>query len=203
MKRMLFATLGLMVLVTIGSVVVSTQRQPAQAGGPTSGAEMQAPFDLQYFLGEWEVEWTPPDTPLLPGGMYTGTETVTHINSRFLKIDIELEGEQGNTLTGQGILLYDWGLGGQSMVRHVVYDAGFSLLQYGALGGDLGGYYSAFWDTPEFEFNEHTITLTGRSYLVSPAAYRVNQQISVDGRDPVNFGIMWLTKEMSAPGEEP
>ena len=97
------------------------------------------------------------------------------------------------------MLFYDWGLSGQSMVRDVVYDAGFSLLEYGPLGGDLGGYYSHFWETPAFEFKEHTFVLKGRRYLVSPAAYRINQDISVDGENFFNFGIVWMTKERVAP----
>jgi hypothetical protein len=31
---------------------------------------------------------------------------------------------------------------------------------------------------------------------VSPAAYRVNQQVSVDDEPFINFGIMWYTKVM-------
>ena len=57
---------------------------------------------------------------LFPPGMYTGTETVTvtvtvtvtHINSRYLKIAIKLQSEDGATITGTGMILYEYGLGG-------------------------------------------------------------------------------------------
>jgi hypothetical protein len=202
MKKALavFATSIAVVTLTVVTAEAQRRGQPGQTGGgPTTGAEMMAPFNPQYYLGEWEIEWTPPDTELLPGGVYTGTETVTHINNRYLKIDVQLEGEDGNRLTGQGMLFFDWGLNGQSVVRYVVYDAGFSLFQFGPLGGDLGGYYSHFWETPTFEYNDHTFALEGRSYYVSPAAYRVNQQISIDGEEFFNYGIMWLTKEAAIP----
>jgi hypothetical protein len=195
MHKALSIVLWLIVSVAVTTEAGAKGQQGAKASGPTTGREMEAPFNLQYFLGKWEIEWAPPDTALLPGGMYTGTETVTHIENRFLKIEIALKGERGNMIAGQGVLFYDWGLGGQSMVRYVVYDAGFSLLQYGPLGGDLGGYYSHFWQTPEFALNDHRFTLKGRSYFVSPAAYRVDQQISVEGKDFFNFGTMWMTKE--------
>ena len=39
--------------------------------------------------------------------MYTGTETVTHINNRYLQVDVQMEGEDGNTITGQGMIFYD------------------------------------------------------------------------------------------------
>lgn len=97
------------------------------------------------------------------------------------------------------MIFYEYSLGGQNVVRYVVYDAGFSLLQYGNVGGDLGGYYSHFWETPSFEYNDKTFALTGRSYYVSPAAYRVNQQISVDGQEFFNFGVLWMTKNTETP----
>ena len=203
MKRALFFVVATIVIASVATVPVEAQRrgpQPGQTGtGPTSGKEMMNPFNPQYYLGEWEIEWTPPDTGLIPGGMYTGTETVTHINNRYLQVDVQMEGEDGNTVTGQGMIFYDWGVNGQSAVRYIVYDVGFSMLQFGPLGGDLGGYYSHFWETPTFEFNDHTFAMKGRSYYVSSAAYRVNQQISVDGEEYFNFGVMWLTKEVATP----
>ena len=203
MNRGWFLIAATLAITTFTWETTEAQRrgpQPGQAGsGPTTGREMMPPFTPEYLLGEWEIEWTPPDTPLVPGGMYTGTETVTHINNRYLRIDVTMEGEDGNTITGEGMFFYDWGLTGQSLVRYVVYDAGFSLLQFGPLGGDLGGYYSQFWETPKFELNDHSFTLKGRSYYVSPAAYRVNQEISVDGEEYFNYGVMWLTKEVEAP----
>ena len=76
-------------------------------------------------------------------------------------------------------------------------------LSYGPLGGDLGGYYSTFWETPPISHDEHAYVLKGRSHFVSPAAYRINQQISIDDEDFFNFGIMWLTKNVDALGAQP
>ncbi len=186
-----------------GTILGAQQRgrQPgATQGGPTSGNEVMPPFDMRYFLGEWEVEWSPPETPLFPGGRYAGTETVTHINQgRFYSIDIQLEGPEG-PLTGKGLMVFDSGPYGQYLTRYVVFDNGLTLLKPGPIAGDLGGYYSQFWETPAIERNDAKIVIKGRSYLVSPAAYRVNQQISVDDGDFTNFGVVWLTKEMEAPG---
>ena len=42
--------------------------------------------------------------------------------------------------------------------------------------------------------------IKGRSYLVSPFAYRVNQEISVDDQAFVNFGVMWYTKVVEETG---
>ena len=184
----------------IGAVVAAPQA--AAQDGPTSAADMMRPFDPSYLAGVWEVEWVPPDdVGLFPPGPLTGMERVTHIDNRFLKVEVHLQGRDGTAITGEGMIFYEFGLGGQSLVRYVVYDAGFALLQQGPVGGDLGGYYSAFWETPEIEHNATTYSLRGRSYFVSPDAYRVNQEISVDGEAFANLGLMWLTRKpcVSAP----
>ena len=189
------------VLVVALAVVFGASQAPARPqsqAGPTTGTEMMPPFDPRYFLGVWEVEWSPPDLGLIPGGAYTGTETVTHLRNRYLKVVVALEHEDGTQLNGEGVMFYEYGLNGQSLVRYVAYDAGFSVLQSGAIGGDLGGYYSFYWDTPEITANGQTFALRGRSYFVSPAAYRVNQEISQEGADFFNFGTMWLRKVADA-----
>ena len=183
----------------VTSVVVASAA--ALQSGPTAGDEMLPPFDMRYFVGAWEIEWTPLETPLLPGGRYTGTETVRHIeNGRYFDVTVTLAGPEG-TLNGKGIMLFESGAFGAFLTRYVVYDAGFTLLQPGPLGGDLGGYYSQFWETPEpFEHNGSQFVIKGRSYLVSPFAYRVNQEISVDDQAFVNFGVMWYAKVVEETG---
>ena len=192
MQRAALTFFLVIVAVTAAGVAEAQPERPAGAtqGGPTSGAEMVPPFDPGYYLGVWEIEWNPPDTGLFPPGPYTGTETITHINNRYLRVVVSLQGEDETEITGEGMIFYEFGLGGQSVVRYVVYDAGFALLQWGPVGGDLGGYFSAFWETPKIEHNDHTFLLRGRSFYVSPAAYRVNQEISVDEGDFFNLGVI-------------
>lgn len=183
---------------------LEAQRQPgAVQGGPTTGDEMMPPFDLRYFLGDWEIEWSPLDTPLLPGGRYTGVERVRHVaDGRYLEVAVELEGPE-RSLRGQGIVFLETGPFGAHLTKYVVYDAGFALLQPGAVGGDLGGFYSHFWETPApIRRDGAELSIRGRSYLVSPYAYRVNQEVSVDGGPFVNFGVMWYTKAAEETGQE-
>ena len=193
--------------VAAGAAVSSLhaqRRQPgATQGGPTTGDEMMPPFDLRYFLGDWEIEWSPLDTPLLPGGAYTGVERVRHIaDGRYLEVTVELEGRD-RSLNGRGIAFLATGPFGAHLTKYVVYDAGFALLQPGTVGGDLGGFYSHFWETPApIEHGGAELSIRGRSYLVSPYAYRVNQEVSVDGGPFVNFGVMWYTKVLEETGQE-
>ena len=104
------AVLVLLIVLLGSSLSVATgeaQRpQPgATQGRPTTGREMMPVFDMRYFVGEWEIEWTPLDTPLLPGGKHTGTETIRHIEKgRHFDVTVELEGPDGR-LSGKGIIL--------------------------------------------------------------------------------------------------
>ena len=201
MKKSIATAMLTVALVGTSDWTEIPSRVGAAQGGPTTGEEMQAPFDPSYLVGVWEVEWNPPEMGLFPPGMYTGTETVTHINSRYLKVTLNLQSEDGATITGTGMIFYEYGLSGQSMLRYVVYDAGFELLKQGPVGGDLGGYYSAFWETPQFNYNDQKFSLRGRSFFVSPGAYRVNQEVSVNGTEFANFGVMWLTKKSEGSGQ--
>ena len=204
MKKAVLALLLVALLGSSLSVATGEAQRPqpgATQGGPTTGNEMMPLFDMRYFVGEWEIEWTPLDTPLLPGGKYTGTETIRHIeNGRYFDVTVELEGPDGG-LSGKGIMFFESGPFGSHLTKYVVYDAGFTLLQPGPVGGDLGGYYSQFWETPEpIHYNDSHFLIKGRSYYVSPAAYRVNQEISVDDEPFINFGVMWYTKVMEETG---
>ena len=137
---------------------------------------------------------------MLPGGKYTGTERVRHIeNGRYLEVTVDLEGP----LRGQGLMFLETGPFGAHLTKYVVYDVGFALLQPGPIGGDLGGYFSQFWETPApIRHEGSTFAIKGRSYLVSPFAYRVNQEVSVDDEPFVNFGVMWHTKNVEQTGQE-
>ncbi len=77
------------------------------------------------------------------GGPTTGTETIRHIeNGRYFDVSVELEGPDDG-LSGKGIIFFESGPFGSHLTKYVVYDAGFTLLQPGPVGGDLGGYYIA------------------------------------------------------------
>ena len=71
MKKAVLALLLVALLGSSLSVATGEAQRPqpgATQGGPTPGDEMMPLFDMRYFVGEWEIEWTPLDTPLLPGG---------------------------------------------------------------------------------------------------------------------------------------
>ena len=122
MRQLLPVLLAIGVAAGAAVPPLQAQRQQpgATQGGPTTGDEMMPPFDLRYFLGDWEIEWSPLDTPLLPGGKYTGVERVRHIaDGRYLEVTVELEG-QDRSLRGRGILFLETGPFGAHLTKYVV-----------------------------------------------------------------------------------
>ena len=166
-----------------------------QPGKGTGSEDQTLKFNMSYFVGDWTFEWLAPDSPLGEGGEIAGTESVRRVlDGRFYEITIQGEGPQG-PFTGNGILFYLDTPAGQYVTRHEV-TRGLALIKTGPLGGDLGGTYGHFWETPSFQQNGSTIQLKGRTYMTSPAAYRVNTQIAIDGDPYQNFGSVFYTKQL-------
>ena len=172
--------------------------QPGQTGaGPTGFRDPVAKFNMNYFVGDWQFEWIVPDSPLGDGGPITGVESIMNLmDGRFYEIAIKGEAPDG-PFTGNGLMTYMDTPAGQYAIRYEVA-RGIALLKPGILGGDLGGNYSHFWETPPFQRNGKTIRLKGRSYFTSPAAYRVNMEISIDGAAYQSVGAMFYTKQIPA-----
>ena len=73
------------------------------------------------------------------------------------------------------------------------------LTKSGPIGGDLGGYYTIFWETQPIKKDGKTIKLKGKTQMLSPANYRLQVQISVDGGPYTNFGNPWFRKAEDKP----
>ena len=169
----------------------------AVQGGPTQVSDQVPKFNMDYFVGEWQFEWIAPDSPLGEGGPITGTESVKKVwDGRFYEIAIKGEGRDG-PFTGVGIMSYLDTPAGQYVTKYEVTH-GLALLKAGVLGGDLGGNYNHFWETPPFQLNGKTIKLEGRSSFTSPAAYRVIMRISIDGAASASLGTMYYTRQPSS-----
>lgn len=181
------------------ALTLSAQQRPvpgqpgATQGGPTGLGDSVPRFNMDYFVGQWTFEWTVPDTPLGTGGKLSGSETIRRVwDGRFYEIAIKGEGPDG-PFTGNGVMTYLDTPAGQHATRYEV-TRGIAILKSGTLGGDLGGTYSHFWETPPIERNGKTIRLKGRSYMTSPAGYKVTTEISIDKGAFQNMGTMWYAK---------
>ncbi len=157
-------------------------------------------FDPEYFVGTWTLDWVGPETPI--SNEVTGTLTIAHVEG------CEYEGTlQAKSATGpfraKIQILSD---PARQWLTWVETDSrGFTVLRSGLIGGDLGGFFTHFWDrSPLITLKGgKKIRLAGNTYIVSPGAFQLRSQISVDGGPYTSMGILWFRKEFaSAPGSD-
>lgn len=167
-------------------------RRPT-VGGEADGDD-QAPFNPNYFVGTWQGRGTLPDSPLGRGGEFVGTETVRRMDGCSYESTIQATVPEGK-ITVKVLMVYD--RQAKYLVRLEDDSRGFRLLKAGRVGGDPGGYASHFWETQPVTRQGTQVRLKGRTLMSSPEGFRLQMQISVDGRPFSNFGtIHW---ERAAP----
>jgi hypothetical protein len=166
---------------------------------PSKPNQTTPPPDMDYFLGTWSFEWNVPDSALGPGGKIKGTETYSKIlNGAAYESHQQGEGPQGR-LQMQAITSYDKN---QKLVsRYEIYSNGMSILKTGPIGGDLGGYYTIYWEATPINKDAHVVKMKGKTLMRSPASYRLEVQISTDGGPYVSFGNPWFEKQDPNPSK--
>lgn len=169
-------------------------QQPAR---PTEPSDAMPPPNMDYFVGEWTFEWNIPESPLGPAGKFKGKESYKKLNATAYESVLEGDGPAG-VFKGKATTVYnekdklvsrtETGLFGNLAVKKV-----------GPIGGDLGGYYTIFWETEPIKKGGKTVKLKGKTLMLSPANYRLQVQISVDGGPYTNFGNPWFRKSEGKP----
>ncbi len=155
------------------------------------------PLNMDYFLGTWSFDWNVPESPLGPAGKLKGTETYKKSPSgTAYESEIEGEGPKG-AFKGRATTSYNEK--GKQVTRSETGLFGVSLTKSGPIGGDLGGYYTIYWETTPIKKNGKTVKLKGKTQMLSPAHYRLQVQISVDGGPYTNFGNPWFLKIEGKP----
>jgi hypothetical protein len=190
------ATAALLLLPT-----VSAQQPPDQPRGqmpalgrPTQSDDQVPLFDFDaYFIGTWSFEWLVPESPLGPSGDITGTITYQAIDGRFYEAETQAKGPAGKITIRERIAYHKEN---KTISRHVVDSRGFSYLQIGPVGGDLGGFYNINLESEPFTHKGRTIRIRDSMRLVSPVNYRVSTTIAVDGGRFTNYGNPWFQKQM-------
>ncbi len=168
---------------------------------PTVGVEAdgddQTPFNPNYFIGTWAFRGVLPDSPLGPGGDFTGTETVRRVDGCSYESTMLATVPDGK-VTIKALMVYD--RRAQYMVRLEDDSRGFRLLKVGRVGGDPGGYSSHYWETQPLTWQRSKVRVKGRTIVSSPDSFRVQMQISVDGQPFANFGtVRWDRADPKRP----
>jgi len=76
---------------------------------------------------------------------------------------------------------------------------GFTYLQIGTIGGDLGGDYNIYFESSPFTYAGKTLRIKHAMRLTSPLNYKVATTLSVDGGSYRNYGNPWWRKDAGAP----
>ncbi|MEO7157885.1 MAG: hypothetical protein ABI039_10005 [Vicinamibacterales bacterium] len=176
---------------SIGAQQVPKGQMPI-LGRATESTDAVPLFDFEtYFLGKWTFEWSMPESPLGPAGPYTGTTTIAKINETFYEALTEGDGPNGPFKIRE-VLAYQ--KDSKTLAREVTDSRGFSYLQFGPVGGDLGGIYNIHFESAPFMANGKSVRVRNVMRLLSPLNYRVATSISVDGGPFTNLGTPWWRK---------
>jgi len=204
MKATLCATGLGVALITCSLVAWSQPQNPLpkgqmpDLGRPTKSDDQLPPFNFdEYFPGKWTFEWDVPEGALGPAGRITGTTIYKPIDGpggRFYDASTEASGPWGAFKLHELIAYHKEY---KALSRYVTDSRGFSFLQIGTIGGDLGGYYNIYFESSPFTYAGRTLRIKHAFRLLSPLNYKVATTLSVDGGPFKNYGNPWWRKDAS------
>jgi len=192
-------TLATLVLASCVTSMALAQTQPGQPpkgqmpdlGRHTQQDDKVPPFDFDmYFLGKWSFEWDMPEGPLGPAGRVEGTTTYTGSGGTYEALT-EATAPSGK-FTVRERLQYQKDQ--KTLSREVVDSRGFKYRQTGTVGGDLGGFYTIYFDSEPFTVGGNAVRLKHTMRLTAPLAHRVSVTVA-EGDGPFrNYGTPWWRK---------
>ncbi len=192
MTSVLVFTLLLLQPLFLQTAPTQPNQQPKRATEP---GDPMPPPDMDYFLGTWSFEWNVPESPLGPAGKLKGKETYKKAPKEgSYESQIEGEGPLG-AIKGRATTVYNEKE--RLVTRSETGLLGAAMSRTGPIGGDLGGYYTIHWETLPVVKGGKTVRLKGKTQMLSPAHYRLQVTISVDGGPFTNFGSPWFRKEIA------
>jgi hypothetical protein len=158
---------------------------------PTTERDPAPPFNPEYFVGMWSMEYDAPESPLAPEGIQTGTLTVKHVDGCFYEGDLTAKGPGGAYKT-KIQMMYD--PLGKYLTWIETDSRGYTLFKPGTIGADSGGYFTHYFETQGFKVKGQEIHLKGSTFLASPSNFRIRRSISTSGEPYTNLGEMWFRK---------
>jgi len=160
---------------------------------PTNPEDPQPPFNPDYFVGTWTMEYDAPESALGPEGVQTGTLVVKHLDGCFYEGELAAKGPDGAAYTTTMRIMYD------AAARYLTWvetdSRGYTLFKPGTIGADSGGYFTHYFETQGFKVGGQEIHLKGSTFLASPSNFRIRRSISTGGEPYMNLGEMWFRKK--------
>jgi hypothetical protein len=170
--------------------------QMPELGRPTQGDDPLPLFNFDdYFIGKWNFEWDVPEGPLGPSGRITGTTVYSAVDGKFYEARSDAAGAWGNFTVRETIAYHKEY---KALARQVTDSRGYSYMQIGSVGGDLGGLFNIYLESAPFSVNGKTVRIKHAMRLLSPYNYKVGTTVSVDGGPFMNYGNPWWRKDAAA-----
>jgi hypothetical protein len=146
-------------------------------------------FDM-YFIGKWTFEWDMPEGPLGPAGRVDGTTVYTGGSGTYEAVT-EATGP-GGKFTARERIQYQKDQ--KTLTREVVDSRGFKYRQSGTIGGDLGGFYTIYFESEPFMVEGKSVRLKHAMRLTAPLAHRVSITVAEGNGEFRNYGTPWWRK---------
>lgn len=167
---------------------------------PTQPGDDMPFWDPEYLIGTWELDMRTQDSPLGAGGQSIGTLTVKTDAKNGCLYQGALKGEDpdGKAFTRTITISYEPNKKALSWTEKD--SRGYSIPKDGPVGGELGGlFHHHFGDaatTPAITIAGKKVRLKGVSEMSSPAYFKTDMQMSIDGGQYVSYGRIAYTKQL-------
>jgi hypothetical protein len=159
---------------------------------PTTEKDPPPPFDPDYFVGAWAMEWDAPESALAVEGMHSGTLTFKHVDGCYYEGELTDKGP-GAAYASKIQLMYD------PLAKYLTWietdSRGYTLFKPGTIGADSGGYFTHYFETQGFKVGGKSLHVKGSTFLASPSNFRIRRSLSTDGDPYMNIGEMWFRKQ--------
>jgi hypothetical protein len=188
---------AVLVAAAAGAQTESGQPQKPRGHMPDLGRHTQLddkvpPFDFDmYFVGKWTFEWDMPEGPLGSAGRAEGTTEYKPLGGGVYVADTQGSGPDGKFTVNERIT---YNKDQKTLTREVVDSRGFKYAQQGTIGGDLGGFYTIYFESEPFSVKGESVRLKHTMRLTAPLAYRVSVTVSVKDGPFRNYGTPWWRK---------
>lgn len=167
---------------------------------PTRPSDEMPFWDPEYFVGTWDVDMRTQDSLLGQGGQSAGTLTINADEKNGCLYEGTMKGEDpnGKPFTRTISAIYD---PNKKQLTWTEKDSrGYTIVKSGPVGGELGGLFRHhFGDDPATQvttFAGKKIRFKGITEMSSPAYYKTDLQISIDGEPFKTFGRVMLEKQL-------
>jgi hypothetical protein len=162
---------------------------------PTSRDDDMPFFDPDYFAGTWDYISRSVDSVFGQGGESAGTLAVSKVKGCSYAGEIKGEDPNGKAYTRKVRLDYD------TNKKHLVWtdvdSRGYTIVMPGPVGGELGGlFHHHFEGGAPTVVGGKKVQFKGVTEMSSPAYFKTDFKVSVDGGPETSFGRATFEKRV-------